>query len=224
MRALSIRQPYAELILRGTKRIEYRTWRTTIIGERFHIYAARKPDPEQDDDPATEARRIWSNDLAVPRSARRGGSARDGEPPRWMLELAARLISKDLPTGVIVGSAVIEKVTEGDELFEWHLTGARRAERLAQAHRPPPAGMVPAVLTPAERAAAALTRRPSRERPSPRRPPPPPPPHPHPPPRTRQRDGSDPANIPQDLTRPAMMRQQMETNRISRAVISAGCF
>ena len=37
---------------------------------------------------------------------------------------------KDLPTGVIVGSAVIEKVTEGDELFEWHLTGARRAERL----------------------------------------------------------------------------------------------
>jgi hypothetical protein len=40
MRALSIRQPYAEEILRGIKRIEYRNRRTTIIGERFYIYAA----------------------------------------------------------------------------------------------------------------------------------------------------------------------------------------
>src|SRR5437763_4945114 len=39
MRALSIRQPYAELILRGTKRIEYRSRATKIIGERFLIYA-----------------------------------------------------------------------------------------------------------------------------------------------------------------------------------------
>ena len=43
MRALSIRQPYAELILRGIKRIEYRSRPTRIIGERFYIYAARKP-------------------------------------------------------------------------------------------------------------------------------------------------------------------------------------
>ncbi len=43
MRALSIRQPYAELILRGIKTIEYRTRRTRIIGERFYIYAARTP-------------------------------------------------------------------------------------------------------------------------------------------------------------------------------------
>lgn len=42
MRALSIRQPYAELILRGIKRIEYRSRPTKIIGERFYIYAARK--------------------------------------------------------------------------------------------------------------------------------------------------------------------------------------
>ncbi len=42
MRALSIRQPYAELILRGIKRIEYRSRPTRIIGERFYIYAARK--------------------------------------------------------------------------------------------------------------------------------------------------------------------------------------
>ena len=31
-----------------------------------------------------------------------------GGPQPWMLELAKMLILKDLPTGVIVGSAVIE--------------------------------------------------------------------------------------------------------------------
>ena len=41
MRALSIRQPYAELILRGIKKIEYRSRRTRIIGERFYIYASK---------------------------------------------------------------------------------------------------------------------------------------------------------------------------------------
>jgi predicted transcriptional regulator len=42
MRALSIRQPFAELILRGIKTIEYRTRPTRIIGERFYIYASKK--------------------------------------------------------------------------------------------------------------------------------------------------------------------------------------
>ena len=41
MRALSIRQPYAELILRGVKTIEYRSRPTKIIGERFYIYASK---------------------------------------------------------------------------------------------------------------------------------------------------------------------------------------
>jgi hypothetical protein len=35
----------------------------------------------------------------------------------------------DLPTGVIVGSAVIARVTRGDGRYEWHLTGVRRAAR-----------------------------------------------------------------------------------------------
>lgn len=42
MRALSIRQPYAELILRGIKKVEYRSRRTAIIGQRFYIYASKK--------------------------------------------------------------------------------------------------------------------------------------------------------------------------------------
>jgi hypothetical protein len=42
MRALSIRQPYAELILRGIKTAELRSRATTIVGERFYIYASKK--------------------------------------------------------------------------------------------------------------------------------------------------------------------------------------
>jgi predicted transcriptional regulator len=42
MRALSIRQPYAELILRGIKPIEFRSRPTRIIGERFYIYAGQQ--------------------------------------------------------------------------------------------------------------------------------------------------------------------------------------
>jgi hypothetical protein len=101
MRALSIRQPFAELILRGIKTVEYRSRPTRIIGERFFIYAAR----------GTKARRhegtegIWSGDLST-----------KGDLPEWMIELAGqiKLIPPGLvlPTGVIVGSAVIEKCEE----------------------------------------------------------------------------------------------------------------
>jgi len=41
-RALSIRQPYAEQIMRGTKKIEYRSM-PTHIRERVYIYASMKP-------------------------------------------------------------------------------------------------------------------------------------------------------------------------------------
>ncbi|HEX4129486.1 MAG TPA: ASCH domain-containing protein [Pirellulales bacterium] len=45
--ALSIRQPYVEMILRGTKKIEYRSLPTRRRG-RIYIYASRIPadDPE----------------------------------------------------------------------------------------------------------------------------------------------------------------------------------
>lgn len=42
MRALSIRQPYAERILTGRKTIEYRSRRTHIRG-RVYIYAGKAP-------------------------------------------------------------------------------------------------------------------------------------------------------------------------------------
>jgi hypothetical protein len=47
MRALSIRQPYAEQILRGRKRSEYRG-RPTNIRERVYIYASLTPGYSED--------------------------------------------------------------------------------------------------------------------------------------------------------------------------------
>ena len=127
---------------------------TRIVGERFHIYASRG---------GTKARRhigtkgkakaagIWSADLVAPG---------EDSPLPWMVELAnaLRLFGDvELPTGVIVGSAVIERCVrmeaqrhEGTQarredadtsdpacldasvppcLYEWHLTDVQRLSR-----------------------------------------------------------------------------------------------
>jgi len=49
MRALSIRQPYVEQIMRGIKKIEYRS-RPTSIRERVYVYASMSPGPEHEFD------------------------------------------------------------------------------------------------------------------------------------------------------------------------------
>jgi hypothetical protein len=146
MLALSVRQPYAELILRGIKRIEYRTRPTRIVGERFYIYASKSKDEvRRMKDEVDAARKLWSNDLAIP-------GPKHGEPPAWLMELAELLILDKLPREVIVGSAVIEKceevasgqlpvtspVPERKEsdhrplttLYQWHLTDVERAKSL----------------------------------------------------------------------------------------------
>ena len=148
MLALSIRQPFAELILRGIKTIEYRSRPTRIIGERFWIYASKGGRPESE--PGSQKRTIWSGDLDAA-----------GTPPDWMLELAQqiKLIKPGtlLPRGVIVGSAVIERCepAEGSGVrdqgsgendaalsalnpepcalspfYAWHLTGIERITTL----------------------------------------------------------------------------------------------
>ena len=43
MKALSIKQPFAELILQGKKKIELRKWNTKFRGE-FLIHAPKTPD------------------------------------------------------------------------------------------------------------------------------------------------------------------------------------
>jgi hypothetical protein len=66
---------------------------------------------------------VWSDDLRVAAPP----------PPAWMIELAeqVRMIERGalalLPTGVIVGSAVIERVSRVDDLYRWHLVDVRRA-------------------------------------------------------------------------------------------------
>jgi hypothetical protein len=119
MRALSIRQPYAEMILRGIKKVEYRSKPTKIVGERFWIYASKGPATKPRSDEAMRGMRAWSGDLTLPS---------DAPPPDWMLELGELLILGKLPTGVIVGSAVIEKVIPNGELFNWHLSDVQRID------------------------------------------------------------------------------------------------
>jgi hypothetical protein len=108
MRALSIRQPFAELILRGVKTVEYRSRPTRIVGERFWIYASMGRSPK----PGAGSRKVWADNIVVPTEA----------PPRWMVELAEQVgmiePDADLPRGVIVGSAVIERceAVAGDQL------------------------------------------------------------------------------------------------------------
>lgn len=43
MKALSIKQPYAELIVSGKKKIELRKWNTNFRGE-FLVHASKNPD------------------------------------------------------------------------------------------------------------------------------------------------------------------------------------
>ncbi len=115
MLALSIRQPYAELILRGVKTIEYRTVRTTKIGERFYIYVSQQ----------------WA-----------GVNGFDG--PAF-----EALRDDELPTGVIVGSAVISKCIKGDTYYEWHLKDVKRYTR----HRKPTRQPQPVWFRPFSKAA-----------------------------------------------------------------------
>src|SRR5438093_13638011 len=98
----------ARQILRGIKTVELRSRSTTIVGQRFYIYACKAK--------ATSPVPIWSEDLRV------------ATPPVWIIELAdqVKMIEPELlrgallPTGVIVGSAVIEKVTQLDGFYRWH--------------------------------------------------------------------------------------------------------
>jgi ASCH domain len=60
MRALSIRQPYAEQILREQKTIEYRG-RPTNIRERVYIYASLTPGDRED----WEAMHLQPGDLPI---------------------------------------------------------------------------------------------------------------------------------------------------------------
>lgn len=121
MRALSIRQPDAEEILRGVKTIEYRTRPTAIIGERFSIDAGLKVSPQSDLDRFTV-----------------GG---------WRVDDLKRGI---LPQGVIVGSAIVARMIPpgedgtGSEFWGWALEGVERIDPpIAPVNHPQPSWFIP---------------------------------------------------------------------------------
>ena len=124
MQALSIRQPYAELILRGIKRIEFRSRPTRRIGERFYIYASKGKVGSFSEvrQQRSEVRKDGANSLpsayCLPPTTPWSEDLRVADAPGWLVELweQVRMIEAeghdDWPRGVIVGSAVIEKVEE----------------------------------------------------------------------------------------------------------------
>jgi hypothetical protein len=113
------------MILRGVKTIEYRSKPTRIVGERFYIYASKGRAKGID---TKAAGNIWSLDLAIPQG--------EQQPP-WMTELMEQFILNRLPTGVIVGSAVISEVTRGGEYYHWHLSKVERAQDFRKPTRHP---------------------------------------------------------------------------------------
>ena len=122
--------------MRGEKWIEYRTRATKLVGERFYIYAAGKwPMPQR-------KRRVWSTDLSMPEGIHGGETVWP-----WLLVMAKglELFPGDLPTGVLVGAATIEKVEQrGDGMYAWHLSDVERlSEMLKPIGHPQPTWWFP---------------------------------------------------------------------------------
>jgi len=114
MLALSIRQPYVELILRGIKTIEYRSKPTKIIGQRFWIYASKASavGGRQSARGVSAGIESLSNSNSKPLTT---DNLSAEVPPPWILELAEAMrlfpgeLVKQLPRGLIVGSAVVQR-------------------------------------------------------------------------------------------------------------------
>lgn len=101
MKALSIRQPWAWLIVNGLKSLENRTWATNFRGA-FLVHASHQPDMNQKE--YSELRQAVHDDFDV-----------------WMPENIA-----DLPCGGIVGQAeIVDCVSEVSEEIDliWHEEG-----------------------------------------------------------------------------------------------------
>ncbi len=141
MLALSIRQPYAELILRGVKTVEYRSRPTRVIGKRFAIYAARRWAGFPGHDRLIRAECSGPHPSPPPQGRGRESSENTSSPIHPVTPEGPGLVEGDLPTGLLVGSAVISDCIYKDGWWEWRLTGVRRyrrPRRLPAGARPQP--------------------------------------------------------------------------------------
>jgi hypothetical protein len=103
MLALSIRQPYAEEILRGIKKVEYWNQPTRIVGVEFYIYAAMKAPSEPD---------------TTARFAKLG--AKPGELPTGLLVGKAKFSKCVRCSGSGDG---------GFDGYEWHFSDVKRLDK-----------------------------------------------------------------------------------------------
>ena len=116
MRALSLRQPYTELILRGIETVEYRSRPTRIIGERFYIYATKKKWPVN-----------TADNIVMPTELL----------PPWTLELAnaLKLFPHELPTGPASCCRPAAAIAESP--FISRHSGFRNLHHMTSRHRSP---------------------------------------------------------------------------------------
>jgi activating signal cointegrator 1 len=103
MKALTIRQPWASLVILGVKTMESRSWRTAYRGE-IAVHAGRT---------FGRAERYFAQGaVALP------------------YLLAARLDPNSLPRGVVLGTVMLEDCKSVDELYEFIQGRAGARERL----------------------------------------------------------------------------------------------
>jgi len=118
MRALSVRQPWAELILIGHKTIEVRS-RRTHLRERVFIYAGLNRIK-----PAEEARIAAQFGIDV-----------DGLP-RGVLVGSVEIVGC-LPLALDDSDAACFQITETHGFYAWHLARPHRAEELVKPNNQP---------------------------------------------------------------------------------------
>jgi hypothetical protein len=118
MRALSVRQPWAELILLGHKTIEVRS-RRTHLRERVFIYA-----PKNRIEPAEEARITQEYGIDV-----------DGLP-RGVLVGTVK-IEGCMPLKQDESPAACFEITETHGFYAWHLARPERADELVKPKNQP---------------------------------------------------------------------------------------
>lgn len=107
LRALSIRQPHAEAIMRGIKKIEYRSLRTQIRG-RVQIYASLGRFSQMKE-AALLSEKYKMTDVAI----------------------------DDLPRGVLIGTVEVSDCTFDGVEFNWHLRNPERATQFLKPKKQP---------------------------------------------------------------------------------------
>ena len=114
MRALSIRQPWVELILRGDKQVEYRTWKTNHLGDLLiHASATHNKDVRANiEEQGLEAAQLVFGAVVGVVEVTRYSVV---QPQRSLLDRVRGLFSG--------------RLEEPEEtVYEWHLANPRRFE------------------------------------------------------------------------------------------------